>query len=194
MRVVVAMTGASGAIYGLVLLEQLKFLGIETHLILSPWAERTLALETNTSAREAMKVASYAYEASDLTAPPASGSFLHQGMVIAPCSMKTLASIACGFADNLITRAADVAIKERRPLILLVRESPLSAIHLENMLKLARLGVTIMPPVPAFYHHPRTIEDLVRQTVARVLDHLGIEHSLGRRWGESLEHIPFAED
>lgn len=194
MRVVVALTGASGAIYGLALLEQLKFLGIETHLILSPWAARTVALETSLTVQEVMKMASYAYEAGDLAAPVASGSFPHQGMVIAPCSMKTLASIACGISDNLITRAADVTIKERRPLVLLVRESPLSAIHLENMLKLARLGVTIMPPVPAFYYHPRTIEDLVQQTIARVLDLLGIAHHLGRRWGENLEHVPLAED
>lgn len=184
MRVVVAMTGASGAIYGITLLEQLKLLGIECHLILSPWAAQTITLETGWTPEQVRELAVCSYKADDLTAPVASGSFLHQGMVIAPCSMKTLASIACGYSNNLISRAADVTIKERRPLILLVRETPLSAIHLENMLKLARLGVIIMPPIPSFYQHPRTIEDLVLQTTARVLDLLGIAHNLGKRWGE----------
>ncbi|SHE62865.1 4-hydroxy-3-polyprenylbenzoate decarboxylase [Desulfofundulus australicus DSM 11792] len=184
MRIVVGITGASGAIYGITLLEQLKFLGIETHLILSPWAAKTIALETRWTPEEVMALASHSYTASDLSAPLASGSFLHRGMVIAPCSMKTLASIAWGYSDNLITRAADVTIKEKRPLILLTRETPLNAIHLENMLKLARLGVFIMPPVPSFYQHPQTIEELILQTTGRVLDLLGIENNLVKRWGE----------
>ncbi|SHI32515.1 UbiX family flavin prenyltransferase [Desulfofundulus thermosubterraneus] len=183
MRIILGITGASGAVYGITLLEQLKLSGIETHLILSPWAAKTIALETRWTPEQVMALASYSYTANDLAAPVASGSFMHQGMVIAPCSMKTLASIAWGYSDNLITRAADVTIKERRPLILMIRETPLSAIHLENMLKLARLGVIIMPPVPSFYQHPETIEDLVLQTTGRVLDLLGIENSLVKRWG-----------
>lgn len=183
MRIVVGITGASGAVYGITLLEQLKLLGIETHLILSPWAAKTIALETRWTPEQVMALASYSYAATDLASPVASGSFIHQGMVIAPCSMKTLASIACGYSDNLIARAADVTIKERRPLILMTRETPLNAIHLENMLKLARLGVVIMPPVPSFYQHPETIEDLVLQTTGRVLDLLGIENNLVKRWG-----------
>ncbi|MBE3586977.1 MAG: UbiX family flavin prenyltransferase [Thermoanaerobacteraceae bacterium] len=184
MRIIVAITGASGAIYGITLLQQLRLLHIETHFIYSPWGVKTIALETGLTLDQATSLSTYSYPAGDLTAPVASGSFLHQGMVVAPCSMKTLAAIACGLADNLITRAADVTIKERRPLILMVREAPLSAIHLENMLKLARLGVTILPPVPAFYHRPQTIQHLVDQTVGRALDLLGITHNLGVRWGE----------
>ncbi|MDQ0286494.1 4-hydroxy-3-polyprenylbenzoate decarboxylase [Desulfofundulus luciae] len=183
MRIIVAITGASGAIYGITLLDQLKLSGIETHLILSPWAAKTITLETRWTPEQVMALASYSYAANDLAAPVASGSFVHQGMIIAPCSMKTLASIALGYSDNLITRAADVTIKERRPLILMTRETPLNAIHLENMLKLARLGVVIMPPVPSFYQHPETIEDLVLQTTGRVLDLLGIENNLVKRWG-----------
>ncbi|MGB9802834.1 UbiX family flavin prenyltransferase [Desulfofundulus sp.] len=182
MRIIVGITGASGAVYGITLLEQLKISGIETHLILSPWAAKTITLETRWTPEQVMARASYSYASSDLAAPVASGSFVHHGMVIAPCSMKTLASIAWGYSDNLITRAADVTIKEKRPLILMTRETPLNAIHLENMLKLARLGVVIMPPVPSFYQHPETIEDLVLQTTGRVLDLLGIENNLVTRW------------
>lgn len=184
MRVVLGMTGASGASYGLLLLEELNRLGMETHLIMSRWAKQTLITETGTDPGRATSAAYRSYDPEDMTAGPASGSFLHQGMIIAPCSMKTLAAIAAGYAENLITRAADVTIKERRPLVLLVRETPLSAIHLENMLKLARLGVVIMPPVPAFYTRPATLEDILKHTCGRVLDSLGIHNSLVSRWGE----------
>lgn len=188
LRIILAITGASGAIYGITLLEQLQAVGVETHLILSPWAQKTIELETNWTVEQTIKQANYYYPATDLSAPVASGSFLHQGMVIAPCSMKTLAAIAGGYADNLIARAADVTIKERRPLILLTRETPLSAIHLENMFKLARLGVIIMPPVPSFYQRPETIRDLVLQTVGRVMDLLDIKHRLVKRWeGDSVK-------
>lgn len=184
MRVVLGMTGASGASYGLLLLEELNRLGMETHLIMSRWAKQTLITETGTDPGRVTTTAYRSYDPQDMTAGPASGSFLHQGMIIAPCSMKTLAAIAAGYAENLITRAADVTIKERRPLVLLVRETPLSAIHLENMLKLARLGVVIMPPVPAFYTRPATLEDILKHTCGRVLDSLGIPNSLVSRWGE----------
>lgn len=183
MRLVLGMTGASGSLYGLSILEELNRLGVETHLIMSRWAKQTLITETGISPEQAAAMAYRFYDPDDMAAGPASGSFPHRGMVIAPCSMKTLAAIAAGFSDNLITRAADVTIKERRPLILLTRETPLSAIHLENMLKLARLGVVIMPPVPAFYTRPSTLEDILRQTAGRVLDLLGIENSLVTRWG-----------
>lgn len=183
MKILLAITGATGAVYGITILEALKALGIETHLILSPWAARTIELETDFTAREVATLATATYPPDNLAAGPASGSFSHHGMVIAPCSMKTLSAIASGYADNLISRAADVTIKERRPLILLARETPLNPIHLENMLKLARIGVTIMPPAPAFYHRPSTIKEIVDHTAGRVLDLLGIENNLVKRWG-----------
>lgn len=183
MRVLLAITGATGAVYGITVLETLKRVGVETHLILSPWATRTIELETDFTVRDLAALATVTYPADNLAAGPSSGSFSHRGMVIAPCSMKTLAAIAAGYTDNLISRAADVTIKERRPLVLLTRETPLNPIHLENMLKLARIGVTIMPPVPAFYHRPATIKDIVDQTAGRVLDLLGIENNLVKRWG-----------
>jgi len=180
--IVLAITGATGAIYGIKLLEELNKAGIETILIASEPAQKTIELETDYSLDDVRKMAGRYFLNNDIAAPPASGSFLHQGMVVAPCSMKTLSAIAGGYADNLISRAADVTIKERRKLILLVRETPLSPIHLENMLKLARLGVIIMPPVPSFYHHPKTIEDIISQVTGRVLDLLGLENSLVKRW------------
>jgi len=183
-RIVLAITGASGAAYGLTILKELNKLSIETHLIISRWARKTISAETDFSYEKAVSEAYRCYDPDDMTAGPASGSFLHQGMVIAPCSMKTLAAIASGYSDNLIARAADVTIKERRSLILLVRETPLSPIHLENMLKLARLGVVIMPPVPALYSRPQTIQDIIRQTAGKVLDSLGIENQSAFHWGE----------
>ncbi|MCL6477231.1 MAG: UbiX family flavin prenyltransferase [Peptococcaceae bacterium] len=184
-KIILAITGATGAVYGLKLLDELKNAGVETHLIVSDAARKVIGPETGRQAEEIEKKAHYRYLDSDIGAPPASGSFLHQGMVIAPCSMKTLSAVANGYADNLISRAADVTIKENRKLILLVRETPLSAVHLENMLKLARLGVVIMPPVPSFYNRPQTIEDIVNQTAGRVLDLLGIENFLVKRWPSS---------
>ncbi|MDO7788184.1 UbiX family flavin prenyltransferase [Desulforamulus aquiferis] len=184
MRIVVGITGASGSILAITLLKILRSLGLETHLIYSDWGKRTLELETNHTIDEVNTLASYTYREDDQAAPVSSGSFRHNGMVIVPCSMKTLSAVANGYADNLISRAADVTIKEGRKLILVTRESPLSAIHLENMLKLARLGVTIMPPVPGFYAKPQTIEDIVHHSAGRILDQLGIEHNLIHRWGE----------
>ena len=185
-KIIIGISGASGAIYGINILSGLCKAGVETHLIISSAAEITIKMETTSSVEMLAKMAHFHYLIKDIAAPPASGSFLHQGMVVAPCSMKTLSAIANGYTDNLITRAADVTIKEKRKLVLLVRETPLSSIHLENMLKLANIGVTIMPPVPSFYQKPQTIEDLVNQTAGRVLDFLGIENSLAKSWPEVI--------
>lgn len=182
MRIIVAITGATGAVYGITMVREMVRAGVETHLVISDWARRTIELETDFKVSNIDALAAKVYHAENLAAPIASGSFRHQGMVVAPCSMKTLAAIATGYADNLISRAADVTLKEKRRLILLPRETPLHEIHLENMLKLARAGAVIMPPVPAFYHHPSTITDLVMHTVGRVLDLLEIDNSLTPRW------------
>ncbi len=183
-RVVVGITGASGIIYGVRLLEALRTLGVETHLIMSDWACKNLALETDYEQSYVESLAVKKYDNRDLTAPVASGSFPTEGMVIAPCTMKTLAGIANGYSENLLERAADVTIKERRKLILVPRETPLSPIHLENMLKLAKIGVLIAPPIPAFYLKPRDIREIVDHQVGRIIDQLGIEHQLSKRWGE----------
>jgi len=185
MRIVVAITGATGAIYGIRLLEALKDLGVESHLVLSEWANRTIELETTYKAQDVRQLAARCYEEWDQGAAISSGSFKHDGLAIVPCSMKSLAAIANGFAGNLVHRAADVTLKEQRKLIMGVRETPLNVIHLENMLKLARLGAVIIPPIPAYYNHPQTIADLTNHFVGRVLDHLGLEHNLCSRWGET---------
>ena len=179
-RLIVAITGASGTIYGVRLLEMLQGKDIETHLVMSRWGVRTLVHETPYTPDQVNQLASVVHPLTDQGASIASGSFLTMGMVIAPCSARTLAAIALGFGDNLIHRAADVVLKERRKLVLAVREVPLSDIHLENMLKLSRMGVTICPPVPAFYTHPRSIDEIVNNSVARILDQLGIHLDLGR--------------
>jgi 4-hydroxy-3-polyprenylbenzoate decarboxylase len=183
-RIVVGISGASGVIYGIRLLETLKSLEIETYLIMSEWAEKNLSLETDYSLAWVESLATRRLDNNDLTAPIASGSFLTEGMVIAPCSMKTLAGIANGYSENLLERAADVTIKEGRKLILVPRESPLSAIHLENMLKLARMGIVIAPPMPAFYCKPNSILEFVDQQVGRITDLLGLENGLVKRWGQ----------
>jgi len=182
MKVIVAISGASGAVLGVRLLQTLSAQGVETHLLVSKWGQQTLEHETPHTLQELRRMAAHAHAAGDLGATIASGSFRTDAMVVAPCSMRTLAAIAAGTSETLIQRAADVVIKEKRPLVLLPREMPLSAIHLENMLKLARLGVTIMPPVPAFYNHPRSVADIVDHIVARVLDQLGLEADFARRW------------
>ena len=184
MRIVVAISGATGAIYGIKLLEALAQTGTETHLVISDWGKKTIAMETNYSVEQVMALATQYHDKGNLAAAISSGSFRHQGMVVAPCSMKTLAGIAHGYDENLIVRAAGVTLKEQRKLILLPRETPLTPIHLENMLSLSRLGVVMMPPVPAFYNMPESIMDIVNHTIARVLDHLGIDNNLTIRWGE----------
>lgn len=183
MKIIVGISGASGAIYGIRLLEALKDAKVESHLILSKWAKRTIETETDYSVNQVLNLAGFVHNEDDLAAAVSSGSFKHQGMVISPCSMKTLAAVAHGYNGNLIMRAADVTLKEQRKLILLPRETPLNPIHLENMLKVARLGVVIMPPVVAFYNRPRNLMDIVNQTVSRVLDLLDIENNLAPRWG-----------
>jgi len=179
----VAITGASGAILGIKFLEELKKLEIETELIISEKAEIIIKTETKYSIKELRELAIKNYEVNDLTAAPASGSYKVDKMVVIPCSMKTLAAIANGYSDNLITRVADVMIKERRRLILVARETPLNAIHLENMLKLTRLGVVIFPPIPSFYHKPQNIDDIVQHTIGRILDQAGIKIDI-KRWGD----------
>lgn len=186
MRLVVAITGASGAIFGIRILEELKKKDVETHLIVSKWGGFTIEQETGFKVAEVEKMASFSHDVNDLSAVIASGSFKTDGMIVAPCSMKTIAGIAIGFADDLITRAADVTIKEKRRLLLMPRETPLSPIHLENMLTLSRLGVIIMPPVPAFYTGPETVDDIVNQTAARALAYFGVETEHTRRWRDLL--------
>ena len=184
---VVGITGASGAVYGVRLLEVLAATAVETHLVVSKWGRRTLEHETGRSLDDLHALADHHYGQGDMAALMSSGSAALDGMVVAPCSARSLAAIACGLSENLIHRAADVMIKERRPLVLMVRETPLSAIHLENMLKLARLGVTILPPVPAFYNGPDSIEAIVDYTVARTLDQLGLRLDRGQRWQGGLD-------
>ena len=182
--VLVAMTGATGAVYGVRTLEVLRELGVEAHLIVSRWAEATIRTETDTKPEHVRALAEAVYDEDDLGAPPATESYATAGMIVAPCSMRTLAAVANGISDNLIQRAAEVHLQERRKLVLLARESPLSAIHLENMLRLARAGAVVAPPVPAFYARLRSLDDMVDHTVGRALDQLGIEHERIRRWGQ----------
>lgn len=184
MRVIVGISGGSGAIYGVGLLKVLQELGVETHLVVSTMGEYNVSYECGIELEELKKLATYYHDNKNLAAPIASGSFKTDAMVIVPSSMKTVAAVANGFSDSLLTRAADVVIKEQRKLIMVPRETPLSAIHLENMLKLAKLGVVVMPPSPAFYSLPETIGDIVSMIVGRILDQIGIEHNLLKRWGE----------
>lgn len=182
MRLIVGITGASGAIFGIRALAALQVLKVESHLILSRWSRVTITRETDYSLEEVERLASVVHQAENQSAAVSSGSFRADGMLIAPCSMKTLAAIRAGYSDTLISRAADVVLKERRRLVLLARESPLSEIHLENMLALARMGVTIFPPVPAFYNRPREVGDLVDYIVGRTLDQFGLEMPGLARW------------
>ena len=185
-RLIVAITGASGTIYGVRLLEMLQSTGIETHLVMSRWGARTLVHETHYTPEQVNALATVVHPLTDQGATISSGSFVTMGMVIAPCSVRTLAAIAHGLGDNLIHRAADVVLKERRKLVLAVREAPLSEIHLENMLKLSRMGVVILPPVPAFYHLPTTLDEMVDHTVARMLDQFGIDVPGMPRWSGEM--------
>jgi 4-hydroxy-3-polyprenylbenzoate decarboxylase len=180
-RLIVGVTGATGVILAVRLLEKLRDAGFERHLVLSKWAIRTLLHETSYSIDDVQRLATQSYQPNDQGAQISSGSFLSAGMAIVPCSMKTLAAIAHGHGDNLIHRTADVMLKERRKLVLVVRESPFNDIHLENMLKLSRMGVVICPPVPAFYHRPATLDDLIDHTVIRILDQFAI-HLDAARW------------
>jgi flavin prenyltransferase len=186
MKVIVAITGATGAIYGVRILQRLREAGAESHLVISRWGARTLLHETPYSREQVEALATVTYAPGDMGAAISSGSFRTDGMVIAPCSAKTLAAIAHGFGENLVHRAADVVLKERRKLVLVVREAPLSDIHLENMLKLSRMGSVVLPPMPAFYNHPRTVDDVVEHTVSRVLDQFGLDVSGVERWSGEM--------
>lgn len=179
---IVAITGATGVIYGVELLRVLKQLGQPTHLILSEAAGLNLSIETDYTLEDVRARADVVYPNKDVGAAPASGSFRTRGMIVAPCTVKTLSAIANSFTYNLVVRAADVQLKEGRKLVLLVRETPLHKGHLELMARAADCGATLLPPMPAFYHRPQTIMDLVHQTIGKALDQVGIEHDLFRRW------------
>jgi 4-hydroxy-3-polyprenylbenzoate decarboxylase len=179
---IVALTGASGVIYGVRALEVLKSLDIPVHLVISQAAALNLTIETDYRLSQIKDLASHVYDVSDMAAAIASGSFQTRGMLISPCSIKTLSAVANAFDYNLIIRAADVCLKERRPLVLMVRETPLHAGHLELMAKVAHLGGVILPPVPAFYHQPATIADIIDHSVGKALDLMGVTHPLFRRW------------
>ncbi len=183
MRIIVGISGATGAIFGIRALEVLRAVGVESHLVLSTWGAKNIQLETDYSVDEVKALASVVHEEKNQAASISSGSYPTDGMIIAPCSMKSLACIAHGLADNLLNRAADVVLKERRKLVIMPREAPLSSIHLRNMLTLSDMGVTIIPPMPAFYNRPKSLEEMVDHIVARALDQFGIQTDLTRRWG-----------
>ncbi|HEY3094647.1 MAG TPA: UbiX family flavin prenyltransferase [Nitrososphaera sp.] len=183
----VAITGASGVVYGIRMLKVLKDLRVETHLIMSEWGAKNIRIETDETADYVHSLATKYYEDNNMAAPLSSGSFRTDGMVVVPCSMKTLASIANAFDDSLVSRAAGVCIKEQRKLVLVPRETPLSKIHLENMNKLASAGAVILPAMPGFYHRPKTMDDLIDHVVGKVLDQFNIDHGLFKRWdGQSV--------
>ncbi len=182
MRLVVGITGATGTVIGVRILQALRDLGVETDLVLSRWGRATMEMETDLTLADLHALADRMHGPGDQSAPISSGSFRTDGMIIAPCSMKTLAAVRTGYGEGLIARAADVTLKERRRLVLVPREMPLSEIHLENMLALSRLGAIIVPPVPAFYNRPATIDDIVTHIAARVLDQFGLDLPGASRW------------
>lgn len=197
-RIIVGITGASGAVLGVRLLQAMARTGsIETHLIVTASGALTVAQELGLKRAQLEACAAVVHNVRDIGAAVASGSFVTAGMVVAPCSMKTLASIAHGFSDNLLTRAADVILKERRRLVLVARETPLNLAHLRNMVAVTEMGGIVMPPVPAFYAHPQSVDDIVNHTVGRILDLFGMEHQeLQRRWGglpDDIARLPDAE-
>jgi flavin prenyltransferase len=184
MRLIVAITGGSGVIYGIKMLEILKDLELESHLVISKWGNRNIKIETDKTIEYVKSLATKCYDNDNMAAAISSGSFKTDGMAIVPCSMKTLSSIASGYDDSLISRSAGVCIKESRRLVIVPRETPLSKIHLENMIKLVEIGVIILPAMPGFYHRPKSIDDLITHIVGKILDQFGIEHNIFRRWGE----------
>lgn len=185
-RLIVGISGASGVAYGIRLLEAIAELGIESHLVMSKAGEMTIGYETKLKPKDVSAKATQTYAIHDIAAPIASGSFKTAGMIVAPCSVRTMSEIATGVTTTLLTRAADVTLKERRPLILLVRETPLHLGHLRNLVALAEMGAIILPPVPAFYAEPHTISDIIDQMTGRMLDLLGYDWPVVRRWGEDL--------
>jgi len=183
-RIIVGITGASGVIYGVRTLETLAKLGVETHLVISDSGVRNMIIESGYTIDELKAKASYVHDFNDVSASIASGSYRVDGMIVSPCSIKTLSAIANSYNENLLVRAADVNLKERRKLVLIVRETPLHEGHLDLMMRVTRMGGVIMPPVPAFYHMPKTIDDIINQTVGKTLDYFGIEANLFDRWGK----------
>ena len=181
-KIVIGFSGASGIIYGIRLLEILHSVNIQTYLIISEWAKKNIEIETDKTLEYVKSLSSVNYDNFKLDASVSSGSFLHDGMVIVPCSMKSLSSIANGYDDTLISRAASVTLKESRKLIIVPRETPLSRIHLENMIKLQEAGAIILPAMPGFYHKPSTIDEIIDHLVGKILDQLKIEHDLFKRW------------
>lgn len=188
-RIVIGIAGASGVIYGVEMLRILSELDVEVHLIISGAGRRNIEIETDYKIEEVEAMADYSYDHKDVGAPLASGSFLTEGMVVAPCTIKTLSGIANSYTENLLVRAADVTLKEKRKLALLVRETPLHKGHLELMMRAADMGAHILPPVPSFYHQPKTIDDIIHQTIGKVFDYFNIEHNLFRRWGTERPHM-----
>ena len=184
-RILVGIAGASGAIYGIRLLECLKETDYEIHLIISAAGKLNIEIETKHSVEDVAQLADYVYDHNDVAAGPSSGSFLTEGMVIVPCTVKTLSGIANSYTENLLVRAADVSLKEKRKLVLVVRETPLHKGHLALMTRAADMGAHILPPIPSFYHQPKTIQDIVDQTIGKIFDYMGVQHNLFQRWGES---------
>ena len=183
-RIVIGISGASGVIYGIKMLNLLQEKDFQTHLIISESGRQNIEIETSYKADDVAAMADYTYDNRDVGAALASGSYLTEGMVVVPCTIKTLSGIANSYTNNLIVRAADVTMKEKRKLVLVVRETPLHVGHLSLMMKAANMGAHILPPVPSFYHQPKTIDDIIHQTVGKIFDYLGIEHNLYKRWGE----------
>ena len=184
-RIIIGIAGASGVIYGVRMLSLLKEHDFETHLIISEAGKKNIEIETSYKAGEVAAMADCTYDNKDVGGALASGSFLTRGMVVAPCTIKTLSGIANSYTDNLLVRAADVTLKEKRKLVLVVRETPLHKGHLRLMTMAADMGAHILPPVPSFYHQPKIIDDIIDQTIGKIFDYLGIEHDLFKRWGEN---------
>ena len=184
-RLIVGISGATGAIYGIRLLEVLAKSNVETHLVITEAAQKTISMETDWTVEKVKSLARVVYDIQDIGADIASGSFQSEGMVVIPCSIKSLSAIANSFNVNLLIRAADVSLKERHKLVLVVRETPLHQGHLNLMFRVTEMGATLLPPIPAFYFHPKTIDDLINHTVGKVLDLFGIDHHLFERWGSS---------
>jgi 4-hydroxy-3-polyprenylbenzoate decarboxylase len=186
-RIVIGISGASGVTYGVRMLELLRDMNLETHLIISKAGRLNIEIETAYPPAEVEAMADFVYDHKDMAASLASGSFLTEGMVVVPCTIKSLSGIANSYNENLLVRTADVTLKEKRKLVLVVRETPLHVGHLRLMTQAAEMGAHILPPVPSFYHQPETIEDIVDQTIGKVFDYMGIEHDLFKRWGENKQ-------
>lgn len=186
-RIILGITGASGAIFGLRVLEGLRAAGdVEIHLVVTKWGQQTLEHETGLAIKDVRALAHHVHPAGEMGAAIASGSFQTDGMIVAPCSMRTVAALALGFGDSLVHRAAEVVLKEKRRLVIVPRETPLTEVHLDNMLRLARMGVIVLPPVPAFYNHPQSIDDMVDHIAARVLDQFGVAAPRAKRWSGEM--------